>query len=162
MSEQEQLQSDSIQKVAPPKTIDVYARALVRLGDRLLFVSSDNTNWELPGGKLEPGLDMVSCIEEQVYQKAGLYIKPGRLFAVYEVHDEKNNIFRVENIFFSRFKENIVEKNVDELKLKMPYHGYFTLDQIIKDDKVTPRFLEYGDWVNQDKATVKAVYQGVV
>ena len=140
----------------------IIARALVRLGDRLLFVSEDNKNWYLPGGEALADEDLLSCVEHQVFSTAGLLINPGRLFSVFETFREDKKIHTIEHIFFSRFKEDTTSEDDSNLKFKMPYHQFFTLEQIVCDQNIYPRFLEYGNWLTPNKSNVMALYQGVV
>lgn len=137
-------------------------RALVRLGDRLLFVSNDNKTWFLPGGELDSDDDLLKCVEQQVLYTAGLLINPGRLFSIYETFDEDSKIHTIENVFFSRFKEDNIGEVQDGLTLTMPYHQFFTLDQIVKNENIFPRFLEFGNWLTPNKSNIMALYQGVV
>ena len=54
---------------------------------------------------------------------------------------------------------------VDEHEQKLlssPHHRYLTLDEIIQDENVFPRFLQYGHWTQSNKDSIKALYNGLI
>ena len=139
----------------------VTAKALVTLGDRLLFVSDDEKNWFLPGGELEPHEDLLTAVTHSVHETSGLMIKPLRLFCVYESYDQQHKIHAIENVFHSRFKE-IEDEDHEVNQATMKFHHYYTLDEIIDNENIFPRFLTYGHWLKSNRSGVQAIYKGLI
>jgi ADP-ribose pyrophosphatase YjhB (NUDIX family) len=51
--------------------------------DLLLMQRSDNAQWGLPGGYVEPGESVESAAAREVYEETGVRIEVGRLVGVY-------------------------------------------------------------------------------
>jgi ADP-ribose pyrophosphatase YjhB (NUDIX family) len=49
----------------------------------LLMQRSDNGNWGLPGGYVEPGESVVAAAAREVREETGVEVEPGRLVGVY-------------------------------------------------------------------------------
>lgn len=52
-------------------------------GDLLLMQRSDNAQWGLPGGYVEPGESVETAAAREVYEETGVRIEVGRLVGVY-------------------------------------------------------------------------------
>ncbi len=48
----------------------------------LLQLRSDFPIWSLPGGDLDPGEDVAACVIREVYEEAGIYVRPEHIVAV--------------------------------------------------------------------------------
>lgn len=46
---------------------------------RILLLREPTGRWELPGGRVEPGEDMVACLLREVREETGLEVAPGGL-----------------------------------------------------------------------------------
>jgi 8-oxo-dGTP pyrophosphatase MutT (NUDIX family) len=46
---------------------------------RVLLCLNDRGEWELPGGRLEHGEDLESCVEREVKEETGLTVRAGQL-----------------------------------------------------------------------------------
>jgi 8-oxo-dGTP diphosphatase len=68
------------------KLMGVAGKAVVRKGGRILLVQRslksgfDPGRWELPGGKIDLGEDLVEALKREIQEEAGLVIKVGRPF----------------------------------------------------------------------------------
>ncbi|MCU0668756.1 MAG: NUDIX domain-containing protein, partial [Myxococcota bacterium] len=51
--------------------------------DLLLMQRSDNAQWGLPGGYVEPGESVETAAAREVYEETGVRIEVGRLVGVY-------------------------------------------------------------------------------
>jgi 8-oxo-dGTP diphosphatase len=52
-------------------------------GDILLQQRSDDGNWNLPGGILEPGEELADAIIREVFEETGLHVIPERIQGLY-------------------------------------------------------------------------------
>jgi 8-oxo-dGTP diphosphatase len=71
------------------RPMGVAGRAVVRDGDRVLLVrrapgGSEAGRWELPGGKLEPGEELVAAVAREVLEETGLTVAVGRPFFTWQ------------------------------------------------------------------------------
>lgn len=57
----------------------VASRALVVHENKLLLVSHDGSYWYLPGGRLEPKENLISCAKREVYEETGYEIVVGNI-----------------------------------------------------------------------------------
>jgi 8-oxo-dGTP diphosphatase len=68
------------------RLMGVAGKAVVRKGGRILLVQRslksgfDPGRWELPGGKIDLGEDLVEALKREIQEEAGLAIKVGRPF----------------------------------------------------------------------------------
>jgi len=70
------------------RRLGVVGKAIIRDGDRILLLrrSPDGWDaglWELPGGKIEVGEELVAALEREVREETGLSISVGRPFATW-------------------------------------------------------------------------------
>lgn len=48
-------------------------------GGRVLLLENERTEWELPGGKLEPGEDPADCVVREISEESGWQVTAGLL-----------------------------------------------------------------------------------
>jgi ADP-ribose pyrophosphatase YjhB (NUDIX family) len=70
---------------APPPTVVVpLVFAVVRDGDRVLLVRRlDTGDWELPGGRVEPGESALDALVREVAEETGLLVDAHRIAGLY-------------------------------------------------------------------------------
>lgn len=68
-----------------PDKIQVGTSAYVRdaQGRLLLQQREDNRHWAMPGGRLDPGEDLRTCVIREVFEESGLRVRVTRLIGVY-------------------------------------------------------------------------------
>jgi len=70
------------------------AFAIILHSDHILLVKArDKNNWQLPGGRLEPGESPIDAVVREVKEETGLRAQVGRLTGRY--HREDGSIVRV-------------------------------------------------------------------
>ena len=57
-------------------------------GEQVILLKNERDEWELPGGKLEPGEDILQCLSREIYEELNVPAKIGCLLDawVYHVH----------------------------------------------------------------------------
>jgi 8-oxo-dGTP pyrophosphatase MutT (NUDIX family) len=58
---------------------------LVRAG-RVLLLENERDEWELPGGKLEPGEQPVDCVAREITEETGLLVTAGPILDAWQYH----------------------------------------------------------------------------
>jgi 8-oxo-dGTP pyrophosphatase MutT (NUDIX family) len=58
---------------------------LVR-GDRVLLLKNERQEWELPGGKLEPGEEPPACVAREITEETGLPVTAGPILDAWQYH----------------------------------------------------------------------------
>ncbi len=80
--------------VSQPPVLDYVAhrfpvsvKGVLRDGDRVVLVGNSRGEWELPGGKLEPGETPEACVAREIAEELALAVRVGPLLDawVYEV-----------------------------------------------------------------------------
>jgi 8-oxo-dGTP diphosphatase len=68
------------------KRIGVAGKAVIRKNGRILLLQRslksgfDPGRWELPGGKIDPGEDLVEALSREIREEVGLAVQVGRPF----------------------------------------------------------------------------------
>jgi len=63
--------------------VKVSVKGVVRVGDLVALVRNERDEWELPGGRLEPGEDPPGCVEREVLEELGLAARAEALLDVW-------------------------------------------------------------------------------
>lgn len=105
-----------------------FAMAVVRLGPRFLLVQERKygSTWSLPGGRVEPGEDLVEACLREVMEETGV---PVRLDGILRVeHTPAPSSARVRVIFLATPRDDTAPKSVpDEESLQA---RWLTLDEL--------------------------------
>ncbi|OGY35170.1 MAG: hypothetical protein A3E36_00650 [Candidatus Andersenbacteria bacterium RIFCSPHIGHO2_12_FULL_45_11b] len=119
-------------------TPSVHGVVLNSKGHILLHKREDSSLWALPGGKMELGESVVSCLKRELLEETGFQVSPEKLLGVFsspeyllsvknhifqpllivflcDIHDEKPTINN-ESVAFQRANEESIE-NMDTFPL---------------------------------------------
>lgn len=83
---QEQL---PLRSVRPEQPHHVVTAAVIRRDGRVLLTQRPEDGllgglWEFPGGKLQPGEDLVSCLQREISEELGVHVQVGEPLGVYK------------------------------------------------------------------------------
>ena len=76
------------------KPLGVAAKAVIRKEGKILLVQRPDSEgfdpglWELPGGKLEYGEDLIELLKREVEEEVGLLIRVGRPFVTWHFYKD--------------------------------------------------------------------------
>lgn len=69
---------------ADPFRLPVSIKAALRdEGGRVCLLLNERDQWELPGGRLEPGESPAECLVRELREELGLEVRPGRILAAW-------------------------------------------------------------------------------
>lgn len=114
--------------------LPVSVKAVVAWRGRLPLLRNERDEWELPGGKLEPGEDPASCVEREIHEELGWHTAVGEPVHawVYEIFPHRH-VFVVTYLatydgdedptFSHEHKELALVRPEDVARLSMP-DGY--------------------------------------
>lgn len=118
------------------------SRGVIIEDDKFLLVQENNGLWSLPGGWVDANQTIASNVIKEVYEEAGLNVRPIRILALLERnrHHKPPFPYNVCKVFFlcevldGAFKEN----------LETIGSGYFSLDNLppLAEEKCTREELE--------------------
>ncbi|HLZ24311.1 MAG TPA: NUDIX domain-containing protein [Ktedonobacterales bacterium] len=105
----------------------------------LLTRRTDNGQWCLPGGRMEPGESIAECCAREVLEETGLIVRVGRLVGVYTNPDRlitypDGNRWQV----ISHCFEAEVIGGEPRLSDETTAFGYFSLEEIAGMDLLEP------------------------
>jgi 8-oxo-dGTP pyrophosphatase MutT (NUDIX family) len=103
----------------------------------LLTRRTDNGQWCLPGGAMEPGESAVETCEREVWEETGLRVQVGRLIGVYSNRDvlvEYADGNRFQIVVLS-FEARVISGELS-LSNETTDYGYFTWAEIEKMDLI--------------------------
>lgn len=143
----------------------IAARGLVIRDNRILFVSDEGQYWYLPGGRLEGGESLPSCVEREVYEETGFLVKAEQLCYVQERLDLKDNIHKIHFYFQTKILKENTDKDWQDSGGTVQFQRFFGLDEIQSMTNILPRFLASGDWCRLPSAQGgidNPIYQGAV
>ena len=66
-----------------PKHIVATGSLIQNKNNQILLVKTERRGWEMPGGQVEEGEDLVSALKREVLEEAGVTIQIKKLSAVY-------------------------------------------------------------------------------
>ena len=64
----------------------VSVKGVVLHAERVVLLQNEREEWELPGGKLEPGETPEGCVTREIHEELGLHVSPGPLLDSWVYH----------------------------------------------------------------------------
>lgn len=70
-------------------------------GEKVILLGNERDEWELPGGRLEPGEELRRCVEREISEELNLHVEVGPLLDayVYEVVEGRHVLVVVYGCF---------------------------------------------------------------
>lgn len=57
---------------------------LVYKGDEVLLIKSKRRGWEIPGGVVEQGEDIMSGLKREIFEESGIVAEPEKFVGIYQ------------------------------------------------------------------------------
>lgn len=126
---QKHLDGQVMNGLAPRFPVSI--KGVIWLRDRLVLLRNERDEWELPGGKLEPGEDPASCVVREIQEELGLSVAVEAILDswLYNIRGE------VEVVIVTYGCRNLASEEV-RLSHEHKEIGLFHLDQL--DDLPMP------------------------
>jgi 8-oxo-dGTP pyrophosphatase MutT (NUDIX family) len=77
------LRIDQLDEQDDSFALQVSAKGVIVADDRVLLLKSPDGNWDLPGGKVEMGEDILAGFQREVLEETGLMVMPEKLVSVH-------------------------------------------------------------------------------
>jgi 8-oxo-dGTP diphosphatase len=91
-----------------PKHIVATGSLIENKNNQILLVQTDRRGWEIPGGQVEEGEDVLSALKREVLEEAGVTIKIEKLAAFYSSIREPSKVIID---FISEYVDGIVKSD---------------------------------------------------
>ena len=62
----------------------VSAAGLVYRDGKVLLIRSERRGWEIPGGVVEQGEEILDCLKREIYEESGITAEPRHLAGIYQ------------------------------------------------------------------------------
>ncbi|MBO1199230.1 NUDIX hydrolase [Staphylococcus simiae] len=92
----------------------VYALITNSHGEVLLVLNSDNNEWSLPGGKVEPQETLECALKREVYEETGLSCEVGDVVSINEAQSSHYQL----HTLFIMFKATITNTEIATQKME--------------------------------------------
>ncbi|MBI3709340.1 MAG: NUDIX hydrolase [Proteobacteria bacterium] len=66
-------------------------KGVVFVGDRVVLLKNERDEWELPGGKLEPGEDPIPCLAREIAEELSITVEVGAILDCWR-YDIRNKV----------------------------------------------------------------------
>lgn len=112
---------------------------LVYKEDKVLLIKSNHRGWEIPGGVVETGEDLLDGLKREIFEESGIVAEPEKLVGIYQRLNTKEGYGPLEGMilppvvnltFICKYvdgKETISDESIEV--------GWFTLD--VAKEKIT-------------------------
>lgn len=95
-----------------PKHIVTVAGMITNDNDQVLMMKHPKRGWELPGGQVEVGEDLITALEREIFEETGVKAKIGRITGIYsniEVQEGYNGFETIPTILNCNFTGQYIE-----------------------------------------------------
>lgn len=82
--------------------------------DRVLLIESPLRGWEVPGGQIEEGEDIIAGLKREVFEESGVQIDVGKMVGVYS----NLTLGAVIITFLSRYQSGTLTTSPESLKVE--------------------------------------------
>jgi len=96
----------------PPTHIVAVGALVQNKQGQFLLVKTEWRGWEMPGGQVEEGEDVISALEREVVEESGINIEIKRLSAVYSSVSEPSKVIFD---FIAEYKYGDIQKTTIEI-----------------------------------------------
>lgn len=119
-------------------------------GQVLLQKRSDNGQWCVPGGALEPGETYVEAVKREISEEVRINVLDPQLFGLYS-GDDRVIHYPNDDIVYSLaviFKATAYEGTISNEDSEVLEHRFFSKDEIPKDELFAPDARPILDWAS--------------
>ena len=120
--------------------------------ERILLVRVAERGWELPGGQVEQGEDLLSALEREVEEESGCRVEVGRLIGVYSKLTPPEMVLHL-------FRCRYVEGEARASEAGVPEVGWFAADEARRLVVHQPSAQRLGDALSNAETVVYRVYR---
>lgn len=111
------------------------------------MVKTELRGWEIPGGQVEEGEDVISALKREVEEESGIDIQIKRLSAVYSSVSEPSKVIFD---FISEYKDGSIQKATSEILDAM----WFSREEILSVIETDP--MKYRiQWLLEDQNKIR-------
>ena len=75
-----------------PKHVVATGSLITNKNNQILLVKTERRGWEMPGGQVEEGEDVISALKREVLEETGITVKIEKLAAVYSSISEPSKV----------------------------------------------------------------------
>lgn len=138
---------------------NISVRAVIIQDQKVLLVNGDGNGdfWCLPGGRMEYGENLKSCIIREVKEETGLDVSVGDAFAVSEFLFESNHFHNVDIFFHCTVTGGKITDGWVDVGGPVVDRRFCGLQEL-QTMNVFPRWLRDGDWL--EAKPLKTIYHG--
>ena len=89
------LRIDSFETDEDRFALQISAKGVIVADDKVLLLRSPDGNWDLPGGKVEMGEDILAGFQREVLEETGLVVVPEKLVSVRTKNSKRQDVLRL-------------------------------------------------------------------
>jgi len=116
---------------------------------QFLLVKTEWRGWEMPGGKVEEGEDIISALKREVVEESGIDIEIKRLAAVYSSMSEPSKVILD---FLSEYNGGDIQKATSEI-LDARWFSKEEISQVVQTDPMKYRI----QWLLENQNKIRHV-----
>ncbi len=134
---------------------NISVRGVIIQDEKILLVNGDGNGdfWCLPGGRMEYGENLKSCLVREVKEETGLDVTAGDAFAVSEFLFDANHFHNVDIFFHCTMTGGKITDDWVDDGGPVVDRKFYSL-QALQTLNVFPRWLRDGRWLNSPATTI--------